>query len=157
LSALNGDCTATTDCCAGLVCGGTGTCVNPLFFATQTYRREYVAECPEGKQVVWRFFEWQSVVPAGTSITLAVQTKQSATDSYSPTTPAEMDPIVATSPTGVWVHGTKTADTVLHEAVGGGISLNYLLVSISFVPDTTGTLAPTLTNWRQVYDCLDAQ
>jgi hypothetical protein len=154
---LDGVCSATSDCCAGLVCGGTGTCVNPLFYATQTYRREYVADCPAGKQAVWRFFEWQSVIPPGTSIQLAVQTKQNASDSYAPATAASMDPILATSPDGIWVHGTKTVDTVLHEAAGGGVSQTYLLVSMTFVPDTTGTLTPTLTNWRQVYDCLDAQ
>jgi hypothetical protein len=156
-TALNGTCTATSDCCAGLVCGGTGTCVNPMFYATQTYRREYVADCAQGTHVVWRFFEWQSEMPAGTSVGVAVQTKESAADSYSPTTPAALDPIIASSPTGVWVHGTKTVDTVLHEASGGGISQNYLLVSMTFVPNSTGTLTPTLTNWRQVYDCIDAQ
>ena len=114
--------------------------------------------CPEGTQPVWRFFEWQAIIPAGTMISIAVQTKQDLADPYGPSEPVPLDPIVATTPPGVWVHGTRTVDTALHEITGNaGASLRYLLVSLEFHPDATGTIAPTLANWRQVYDCIDAQ
>lgn len=154
-SALGAACAATTDCCSGLVCGGTGTCVNPVFFATQTYMREYVATCPTGTQPVWRFFEWKATIPTGTSIGLGVQTKEEASDSYVPTAPLTMDAVTTTSPEDVWVHGTSTVDQVLQ--AGSKRSLSFLLVTMTFTPNVAGTLAPTLTDWRQSYDCLDAE
>jgi len=36
-------------------------------------------------------------------------------------------------------------------------SLPYLLVSMTFRPNSLGTTSPTLKNWRQVYDCLPAE
>jgi hypothetical protein len=148
-------CAATSDCCSGLICGGTGTCVNPLFYATETYKREYVANCPDGTRVVWRFFEWQATVPGDSNVALSVQSKATASDPYTPATPAEMDAIAVTTASGIWAHGSKTVDEALKSS--GATSLSYLLVTMKFNPDSTATLAPTLTNWRQNYDCIDAE
>jgi hypothetical protein len=139
------------------VCGGSGKCINPLFYTTQTYTREYQADCPKGTQVIWRFFEWQATIPTGTSIALGAQSKAEAADDYAPTLPVEMDAISTTSPAGVWVHGSRTVDTVLEEGSTTGHSLAYLLITMTFKPDPTGTLTPTLMNWRQNYDCVDAE
>jgi len=150
-------CAASSDCCNGLICGGTGKCVNPLYYATQTYKREYVASCPPATQVVWRFFEWQATIPTGTSIDLGVQTKAAASDGYSPSSPVAMDSIIATTPVGSWVHGTRTVDAALTGTTAVGKSLAYLLVTMKFNPDTTSTMTPTLTSWRQNFDCVDAE
>jgi hypothetical protein len=156
-SAVGASCASTTDCCSGLVCGGSGTCMNPLFYTAQTYSREYVATCPTGTQVIWRFFEWQATIPTGSSIALGVQTKAAATDTYLPTTPVTMEAISTTSLAGTWVHGSQTVDTVLKAGSSTGHSLPYLLVTMTFNPDSTGTQTPTLANWRQNYDCVDAE
>jgi len=150
-------CTATADCCSGLVCGGSGTCINPQFYATQTYTREYVASCPVNTLPVWRFFEWQATVPATSSISLSVQTKALAADSYLPKVPLAMDPIIATTASGVWAHGTQTVAMVFAAASPIVTSQQYLLVTMKFNPDATSTQSPMLANWRQNYDCLDAQ
>jgi hypothetical protein len=139
------------------VCGGAGKCVAPQYFAQQVYKREYVADCPTGKQVVWRFFDWQATVPTGTSIGLGVQTKAEAGDTYAPSSPIAMDAITATSPTGTWVHGSQTVGQVLATNATTIRSLKYLLVTMTFKPDASASLSPTLSNWRQNYDCLDGE
>jgi hypothetical protein len=148
-------CTTTADCCTGLICAGTGKCANPEYFTSATYQREYKAVCPSGTQVAWRFFEWQSTVPTGTSIDLSVQTKRKATDSYVPATAVTLGSITSTTAAGVWAHGTSTVNQVLKGA--GLMSMDYLLVSIKFKPNTQGDLAPSLSNWRQNYDCVDSE
>jgi hypothetical protein len=156
-AAPGASCTATSDCCTGLICGGAKTCVNPLFYATKTYQREYIASCPTGTQVVWRFFEWQATIPASSSIDLYVQTKVTATDAYAPATPVLMASISTTTATNVWAHGALTADDALKLASPSVGSQAYLLVTMTFKPDSTATLSPVLTNWQQNYDCLDAE
>ena len=34
------------------MCNGAGLCANPVFYSTETYEREYLAECPDGYKVV---------------------------------------------------------------------------------------------------------
>jgi hypothetical protein len=148
-------CTTTADCCTGLICAGTGKCANPEFFTSATYQREYKAVCPSGTQVAWRFFEWQSTVPSGTSIDLSVQTKRKATDAYLPTTAVTLGTISSTTSAGVWARGTSTVNQVLTGA--SLVSMDYLLVSMKFKPNTQGDLAPSLSNWRQNYDCVDSE
>ncbi|MGC4089238.1 MAG: dickkopf-related protein [Polyangiaceae bacterium] len=148
-------CASSSECCSGLLCDGTGKCANPAYFASATYKREYVATCAAGKAPVWRLFEWQSTIPTGTSIDLSVQTKRLATDSYLPSTALSYGTISATTATGVWAHGSSTANQVL---VGGGLrSLSYLLVTMKFNPSSGGATTPSLLNWRQNYDCVDVE
>jgi hypothetical protein len=153
--ALATACTTTADCCSGLICAGTGKCANPEFFNTATYRREYVAVCPSGTQVAWRFFEWQSTIPTGTSVAIGVQTKRKSTDSYSPGSALSLGAITSTTAAGVWARGPKTVNQVLTTA--GLVSMDYLLVSLTFNPNSTGDVAPSLRNWRQNYDCVDSE
>jgi hypothetical protein len=153
--ALNATCTTTADCCSGLICAGTGKCSNPEFFNTVTYQRQYQAICPSGTRVAWRFFEWQSTIPSGTSIDLSVQTKRKATDSYVPATALSLGSITSTTAAGVWARGTTTVNQVLTAA--SLVSMDYLLVSMKFKPNSAGDAAPSLSNWRQNYDCVDAE
>lgn len=117
--------------------------------------REYVASCPSGTRVQWNSFEWQSTIPTDTSIDIKVQTKQNAADSYQPVGALTLGSITSTTAAGVWAHGTSTPDQVLRAA--SLKSLNYLLVSLQFNPNSTGDTAPSLTNWRQNYDCVDSE
>jgi hypothetical protein len=153
--AIGAACTSTTQCCTGLICAGTGKCANPEFFTTATYQREYVASCPTGTEVAWRLFEWQSTVPSGTSIDIKVQTKRKAADSYLPAVALAHGSITATTAAGIWAHGTSTVDQVLKAAALR--SLPRLLVSLTFKPNAAGDVAPSLTNWRQNYDCVDSE
>jgi len=153
----NQSCTVTSDCCTGLVCPtGGGLCFQPPpAFQTQTYSREYVATCPDQTGPQWRFLEWQSTIPSGTQIAFNVQTKQNAADTYAPSSPLLYATATTTSAVNQWLRGAAPVDTVLIAA--SLHSQQYLLVTMTFTPDSTGTLAPTLNAWRQIYDCVPNQ
>jgi len=154
-SPAGGACATTDDCCQGLVCNGAGQCANPVFYSTRTYEREYIAECPDGYKVAWRFFEWQATIPTGTSIDLAVQTKPEDDSLYEPDPAVTIGSIDETTTAGEWAHGLATVDEVLEDAEVG--SRAYLKVSMTFNPDVNGQISPVLTAWRQNYDCLPAE
>ena len=162
-SATGAACAMTTDCCAGLTCpAGGGVCiVEPpppvTIFTPQTTTREYVADCPHGTQVKWRFFEWQATLPTTTTIVFSVQTRELATDPYLPAMPLLLSTATAAntpSPT-TWYRGPNTVDQVLAAAMPALPSRNRLLVTMRFEP--TMTEAPTLTQWRQIFDCVPAE
>jgi hypothetical protein len=151
-------CTTTADCCSGLTCpSGGGLCVSqpaPLF-EPQTYTRLYEATCPAGTKPVWRFFEWQATIPSSTKIEFFVQGRGNTSDAYAPSTPLLAGTATTSSPGTSWVRGPTTVDALLKTQ--GLSSQKYLLVTMTFTPDAAGTLAPTLTSWRQVYDCVFAE
>jgi hypothetical protein len=151
-------CAATSDCCSGLTCpSGGGLCIHepePLF-ETQVYPREYVAECPYGSVPKWRFFEWQATIPSGASVQFFVQTKQEVGDSYQPALALLSSTATTTTASNQWQRGPNTVAHVLGEA--GLPSWKYLLVSMVFNPNATGTEAPTLQAWRQIHDCEPGQ
>lgn len=150
-----GACATSADCCTGLVCSGAGLCENPVFYSTETFQREYVAECQDGYKVAWRFFEWQATIPTGTSIDLSVQAKNEDDADYAPAAGVLLDSITDSTPAATWVHGADTVDEVLSDAEVG--SLAYLKVSMTFNPNSDGNSTPILNAWRQNYDCLPAE
>jgi hypothetical protein len=148
-------CTTSADCCGGLTCpAGGGLCLNVggSLYEKQTYTREYVASCPVGTRVKWQNLEWQGVFPANTEIQFSVQTKAKAADTYLPMTATLLKKANTTTTAGMW--DSKNVDGVLANATPPQPSLNYLLVTMEFRPNSGGTSAPALTNWRQIYDCL---
>jgi len=148
-------CSTTADCCTGLTCpSGGGLCLQepPKLFEVQTYSREYQASCPSGTGPEWRFLEWQSTIPAGTQIAFSVQTKQNAADAYTPTTPIPYATATSTTAYNQWLRGATPIGTLLKAA--SSRSQKYLLVTMVFSPTSGGTKAPTLNNWRQLYDCV---
>jgi len=157
-SAVGEDCTTAADCCTGLVCpDGGGECVSlpsPVY-EVQSFTRDYESSCPYGTYVAWRFFEWQSTIPTGTSIDFAVQTRELATDAWSPTIATHLATSSVTTPSGSWERGTSMSGDALSNA--GYTAGKYLRVTMTFNPNSGGTAAPTLLNWRQVFDCMPAQ
>jgi hypothetical protein len=168
-SNIGSACTTTAQCCSGTCPVGGGVCfIAPLpmapAYTTATTTRDYVANCPTGTQPAWRHFEWQATTPTGTSIEFRVQTSPDPmTTAYAPASPGRlvgtaqiaMAPISASGP-GTWYRGSQTVDQVL--AVAPSLpSWNYLRVTMRFNPNGTGSAAPTLHQWRQIYDCLPAQ
>jgi hypothetical protein len=148
-------CASTGDCCSGLICGGSGTCTNPEYYSRQSYQREFIAGCPSGTKVAWRFFEWQATIPTGTSIALAVQTRASLADTYRPATALSLGSISASTSGTTWVHGTSTVDQVLVAAAVP--SLDRLLVTMTFNPKSDGSVTPELDAWRMQYDCMPGE
>jgi hypothetical protein len=158
-SAAGEDCTTGADCCTGLSCPtGGGECVSlpsPVY-AVQTFEREYTSSCPHGTNVAWRFFEWQATIPTGTSISFKVQTRETTSDTFTPAVPLAMATASASTPSGSWERGAQTAGAVLSSA--GYTPGKLLKVTMSFNPNSpANTLAPTLLNWRQIFDCVPGQ
>jgi hypothetical protein len=158
-------CATTADCCSGLQCPmGGGVCIAPPppvvvvpVYAAGTTTREFIASCPAGTSVAWRFFEWQATVPNMTTVDFFVQTKDSASATYEPMMPlllSSATPASGTGP-GTWYRGPQTVDQVLAAAMPPLPSRSYLLVTMAFNPITS--VSPTLHEWRQIYDCLPSE
>jgi len=149
-------CSATSDCCQGLLCpGGGGLCYQepPLIFETQTLTRQYTASCEEQTSPVWRFFEWQATIPSGTNIEVLIQTRDKSSESWEPSTPLLAATMTQTTTGSQWRRGSLPNNFLLKQ--NGVGDFRQLLVTLRFNPNSTGTLAPTLHNWRQIVDCID--
>jgi len=164
-SAAGAACATTANCCSGLTCpAGGGVCLTPPppvvsvpTFVESTVTREYVAACPAGTHPFWRFFEWQATIPAMTSIEFFVETKATAVDTYQPMAPIPLStalPATGTGP-GTWYRGPQTVDQKLSANMPPLPSLPYLRVTMTFKP--TMSMAPTLHEWRQIYDCMPSE
>lgn len=159
-SADGAACTLDVNCCnfgAGARCSN-GVCAAPppiVNYVQSVFIREFTAVCAPQKKPVWRWFDWQAQTPNGTSITFKAATKQLVNDPYGPDVSigAMVPP---PNQTATWVSGPKTVDDAL--VASNQVSKNILRVTMTLIPKTTApTAAPTLTNWRQSYDCVDAQ
>jgi hypothetical protein len=139
----------------------------PPLLPSITFTRDFEAVCPAGNSPVWKPFYWEAVIPSAvTKIDFAAGTA---------TTQAGL-PAASTDP-GVKPIGTATGTVVApawdcEGCPGAPVSVDYSLrndppppnpgsqqwlrVFMTFTPDNTGVprMAPTLTAWRQVYDCV---
>ncbi len=134
------------------------------------YYRDFEAPCITGENPIWQYFYWQSVVPTGVTkiefwaATADTQAALPPPVTY-PATPAAATIGVAstTVPTGPlpapqWGSDADTVDTNLKNDLGV-LSKRWLRVYMRFVPDNTTTpyRAPTLSSWRQTYNCMPAE
>jgi hypothetical protein len=128
-----------------------------------TFTRDYEAVCPPSTRVVWRFFLWQASVPAGTSIGFRAATAdtQAALPGAPPvpglpTTVAIGTATTDTTPPGAWDSDAKTVDDHLRtDPSPPQVSKPWLRVYITL--NTNTVVAPTLWQWRQVFDCVPAE
>jgi hypothetical protein len=140
------------------------SCNNPIIVPTYTapvsFTLDYDATCADTKKLVWRMFDWKAVAPLDSTIAFAVQTADTngqlggaetvalGTASVAGTS-ASASPPAPLSWTGVDV-GVKLATIP-------STSKTWLRVTVTLNPSTNGMAAPTLSSWRQLYDCLDNQ
>ncbi|MDB4933821.1 MAG: Tryptophan synthase alpha chain [Labilithrix sp.] len=129
-----------------------------------TYQRDYQAVCNPGERVKWGPLYWQSVVPPTTSIEFRAAT--AGTVAALPPSPPAVAPttaLVGTASSTVvapaWdcngcPGSSVTVDSQL-AAQTATQSKEFLRVFMTFNP--TGSVAPTLLSWRQVYDCVPAE
>ena len=152
-SSVGGACASDADCCGGIFCTN-GTCQNPpdvIQYHAATYTRDYDAACPAGQGPVWRFFDYQATLPAGTSIKFTAKTADTLAGLDTATTTVTI--VTAMPPsTTTWTSGPNTVDELLRAA--GQTSRRFLRVSMEFLPSADKTLAPQLLTWRQNVDCL---
>ena len=159
-SADNMSCSLDVNCCnfpSGSRCSN-GLCTVPppiVNYVQSNFVREFTAVCPSQKRPIWRWFDWQGTTPNGTSMTFKAATKEKPADVYGADV-AIGAMIPPPNQTVTWVSGPLPVDAAL--VAGGQVSRSILRVTMTLIPKTTApTAAPILTNWRQGYDCVDAQ
>ncbi len=125
----------------------------PVALSSATFTRDYESNCPSGQAPRWRFFQWQANVPAGTSLqfsaaTAATQGELAGAESVSL---GEQ----SSSTTG-WVSSAETVHDTLLADEPPLTSQKFLRIRVQF--DTNDlAVTPVLTNWKQTYDCVDAE
>jgi len=157
-------CSATSDCCAGLLCVG-AVCSAPPPVAgilPQNYERIYQSDCKRGSKVVWRFFDWQTVTP-DTDSRLEIFAETQADPSLFSTLPVAPNPVMSDSVVQVGIVTGAPVTTWTGNAVDPLLqdkmlkSQEYLKVTVRFVPNTELSASPILKNWRQSYSCVPAE
>jgi hypothetical protein len=118
--------------------------------------------------VAWRDFNWTAIIPSesdggswgadsglGPSLVFAFQTAQ---------TEAELGVTDAGITPGASAVFTLPADTAsgaffkdVNALIGQNNQQTWLRISMTLNPDSTHQIAPTLTNYRQQFDCISAQ
>jgi hypothetical protein len=135
--------------CVGLVAPPAPA--TPLASATFTY--DYEADCPLGTQPEWQFFYWKATVPPSTSIVFKAQTADTDTALASAT---QVGAGTASANATAW---TSDANTVAYhlknDPTPALVSKRWLRVSMTINP--SGTTTPTLTTWKQEFDCKPAE
>ncbi len=131
-------------------CGVTIPPLVPPYPNSATLIRDYQGVCPTGKSVVWRFFDWETVTPADSNITFVAATSDTEPD-LSTASPVVNLGTASGPPITNWV-GTDVS-----AALAPTPSNAWLRVTITLNPSSDHYSAPTLTAWRQNYDCVDSQ
>lgn len=131
-------------------CGVTIPPLVPPYPNPATLVRDYQGVCPAGKSAVWRFFDWETVTPADSYITFQAQTSDTQAG-LATATPVVGLGTASGAPITTWVGSDVSA------ALAPSPSLQYLRVTMTFNPSSDHYSAPTLTAWRQNYDCVDSQ
>jgi len=153
-SLAGNSCATTADCCSPAICAQ-AQCAYPQKFDPATFTRDYQGKCAVGEQLQWRYFEWKSATPVGTSISFKVQTASTLAGLASaPLISVATAQAPPTQTTG-WASSTQTVDEIL--AASGFKSLEYLRVTMAFTPSASPSNTPVLQAWRQLFDCTPAE
>jgi len=152
-------CVTHADCCnfaTGTRCAS-GVCGSPppvTTYTTATFTRDFTASCPSGTKPQWQLFEWQAVMPIGTSIGIQARTSDDPS-ALATAVPLVNVATVAPPSTAGWAGATSTVDALLRAA--SSMSRNYLRVLITINASPDHFYSPSLTNWRVTYDCPPAE
>ncbi|HSQ68128.1 MAG TPA: hypothetical protein VLM85_33185 [Polyangiaceae bacterium] len=131
-------------------CGVLATPPIPPFPNTYSFSVDYQGICPLGQAPVWRFFDWETVTPSDSSIVFNAVTAADQT-SLATATPSVYLGTASGAPITTWT-GTDVG-----AALAPNPSLAWLRVNITMNPSSDHYFAPTLTAWRQLYDCVANQ
>lgn len=150
-------CTDSSQCCQSpntLECIQ-GVCIQPIptpFYTPATYPRTYEGVCPQGSYVSWRVFSWKGITPDDSSITVAVRT--GATSAEAAAAPiASLDGL----PSAQCMVGYECGDVALALKKIPSAHKKFLQVDITLNPTSDASAAPTLSDWKQEYDCLPSE
>ncbi len=153
-------CNVDAQCCDNVKSGS--ICVNnvcqpppPVYvYQADEFFRDYEAVCSNPAQLpVWREIQWKGTIPSGTSVDYSVQTAES--EAGLDTAPAKLLVTSATSADLLaWSNSSKAVDQVLREV--GYAPKTFIRLTIRLNPSSDGQSTPTITDWRQLFDCKDA-
>jgi hypothetical protein len=131
-------------------CGSATPPTVPPYPNPATFTRDYQGTCPVGKSVNWRFFDWETVTPSDSNIVFTAKTAD--TQALLPTASPVVNLGTAQgAPIITWT-GTDVST-----ALAPNPSRNWLRVTITLNPSSDHEYAPTLSAWRQEFDCVDSQ
>jgi hypothetical protein len=116
-----------------------------------SFTRDFEGACAGTQALVWRFFDYQAILPAGTSIRFSAVTAQTQAGLATATPSVDITVAAPPSTTG-WTTGPSTVNDLLKAA--GSWSKQFLRVTMEFNPSADKTEAPELLAWRQNFDCL---
>ena len=123
-------------------------------YQADQFFRVYEAVCSNPAQMpVWREVQWKGSIPTGTSVGFYVQTAD--TEAGLDGAPAML--LIDTATTAdllAWSVTSKAVDQVLRDA--GFVPKNFIRLTIRLNPSSDGQSTPTITDWRQLFDCRDA-
>jgi hypothetical protein len=127
-------------------------------YSPVTFVQDFSSTCAKGQRPAWREFNWQDSIPSSASIAFSAQTA----DTLATLSAAQVVPVAtATITTAVPAWDTALLDTttggVFASAAPPVISKSILRMTITLNPTTDKKAAPTLMQWRVVYDCVDAE
>jgi regulation of enolase protein 1 (concanavalin A-like superfamily) len=156
---IGSSCTSDSDCCGFPSNHCTArTCAvppPPFSYSDLIFTRDYVASCPSQQKPIWRFFDWQTVTPEDSDIKFYAATAATAAGlPATPSPPAVYLGLAAGAPITTWTGADVGAALTASQQ---SPSFWYLRIFVDFQPTSDLTQGPTLTAWRQQYDCVDAE
>jgi hypothetical protein len=122
----------------------------PPFQAPAYFIRDYQAVCPVGKYPFWRWFDFGSVTPSDSSINFSAQTADTQA-ALGAATPYAVNGAIAGPPNAAWT-GAGDLETIFPK---GQDNHNYVRITMKLSPSSDMKSTPTITAWRQLYDCRD--
>jgi len=150
----NAACVSAPDCCKGFICDD-GLCVKPpalAGYAPANFERVYASNCAAGRKPNWTFFDYDATVPEGTKLEFYAESADDPAEFH------KLAPYPSTIDTeGVAFIGSSAdasplaLDAALQSA--NVVQRKYLKITIRFIPNESGSAAPVLTAWRQLFSC----
>jgi hypothetical protein len=158
-------CSIDAQCCNNVTLGS--LCVNnkcqpppPVYvYQADQFHRDYQATCSNPEQMpVWRELQWMGSIPSGTSVDFFVQTAKNEAGPDPDNLDAAPPPVLLQSATSAnllgWTTSAKAVAQVLLDA--GLAPRSFIRLTIKLNPSADGQSTPTITDWRQLFDCKDA-
>jgi hypothetical protein len=154
-------CSASDECCMGLICDD-GLCKEPpplSLFDAANFERIYESDCAKGQKVLWTLFEYlASVPPGGAKLEFWAESVSDPADFHVlPVWPAPIDiPGVVKLGEQLSPGSSTDFETLLVPPAfeqGEAVMRKYLKITIRFVPANGRSAAPLLTQWRQYFSC----
>jgi hypothetical protein len=134
-----------------------GACTTPPAFTPYTaavFTRDYSASCRPDQRLVWRFFDWKAAFPASPGSSIMFSAASAATQAGLATaTPVALGTQTTTNTSFVGGDVSAAFDAAVPKVAHAA----WLRVFMVFTPTTDTKGTPYLTDWRQAYNCVDAE